>query len=150
MARFLTGECIDQRIRHIPKLTSPDQLLPRPASMSNIWTYWKSHSKQPRLASSIATQDLDVILAEKPAPQASTSSFPAGLSSSANAASNASNKGKGRESPSDIMLEETVDQEGHPENEGDTPIFEGSAAYLLAGGLAGAGTAGCYEQNTMH
>lgn len=117
------------------------QLLPRPTSLSNIWTYWKSHSKRPRLASSIATQDLDVILAEKPAPQASSSSFPAGLSSSASPENylSAAAKGKGKEVQESESERSAASADVHTEDESDKPIFEGSAAYLLAGGLAGAG-----------
>lgn len=100
-------------------------LLPRPASMGNVWKYWSSHTS-PRLATSIANQDLDVILAEKPAPPASSSSFTAGTASAQSHRKSSESDGVGGDAE---------------EEEGDnTPIFQGSGAYLLAGGLAGAGT----------
>lgn len=99
-------------------------LLPRPASMGNVWKYWTSHTS-PRLATSIANQDLDVILAEKPAPPASSSSFSAGTAS-AHTHGNTSEK-------------EQVDSSLDEEDRDNGPIFAGSGAYLLAGGLAGAG-----------
>lgn len=118
--------------------------------MPNIWTYWKSHSRQPRLATSMANQDLDVILAEKPSPPASTSSF-----SSAAASASASTAQTSRSAASAPSSDHSgaVKREEDPRNEdhGSAPqqhdeqeeegqgIFEGSAAYLIAGGLAGAG-----------
>ena len=84
-----------------------------------------------------------MILAEKPAPQASASSFSAGVTSSANSAGSAASqaKGKGRElPPADEESDPSAQAAEDSESQGDKPIFEGSAAYLLAGGLAGAGT----------
>lgn len=104
-------------------------LLPRPASMGNVWRYWTSHTS-PRLATSIANQDLDVILAEKPAPQASSASFSAGTASSAH-------QSHAKKDGTTDGLDSDSDAEGG--NDDDSPIFAGSGAYLLAGGLAGAG-----------
>lgn len=100
-------------------------LLPRPASMGNVWKYWTSHTS-PRLATSIANQDLDVILAEKPAPPASSSSFSA---STASAHTHSNTK-------HELSVEAAEEEE---DDEDSSPIFAGSGAYLLAGGLAGAG-----------
>ena len=100
-------------------------LLPRPASMGNVWKYWTSHTS-PRLATSIANQDLDVILAERPAPLTSSSSLKAGTASAQ------SQQQAKQDSGVDVI-------EGEGEDEDSSPIFAGSGAYLLAGGLAGAG-----------
>jgi solute carrier family 25 phosphate transporter 23/24/25/41 len=99
-------------------------LLPRPASMSNVWKYWTLHTP-PRLATSIATQDLDVILAEKPTPHAIHSSH-----SSVSASTHPHNK---HDEAADGVSSEDEEESDN------SPIFAGSGAYLLAGGLAGAG-----------
>lgn len=99
-------------------------LLPRPASLSNVWKYWTLHAPS-RLATSIATQDLDVILAEKPTPHTTSASHP---SHSAPIHSHS----KHDEEENGI----SSDDEEESDN---SPIFAGSGAYLLAGGLAGAG-----------
>lgn len=108
--------------------------------MSNVYTYWKSFAR-PRLASSIATQDLDVVLGEMPRSSSAKDSSRASSSPSA-----PSLKGKERAS---LETSATTRPPGHPDtadsrNSTDTSqksekgIFEGSGAYLLAGGIAGA------------
>lgn len=130
-------------------------LLPRQTSMQTVYNYWASFSR-PRLATSIMNQDLDVIVAEKP------STSPTHTASSA---ANTSTKGKGRavehddgghaqanrathleqsdhthsHAHSHTHAEDVDDAGGSADDEElDKPIFEGSGAYLLAGGLAGA------------
>ena len=108
-------------------------LLPRQASLPAVISYWQSFSRH-RLGTSMATQDLDVIVAEKPILPASTSSFSAGYVSS---------KGKGRAKNQDENHSNNAEKVDYtnPEQSRDEQgngIFEGSGAYLLAGGLAGA------------
>jgi solute carrier family 25 phosphate transporter 23/24/25/41 len=129
-------------------------LLPRPASMGNVWKYWTSYTS-PRLATSIANQDLDVILAEKPVlpPTGLSSSTSLPLSSSSSFSSAGTKLAGKQKVPSSAAISSSnpEDQDSSPvakddtEAEGDEnqPIFAGSGAYLLAGGLAGAG-----ESNT--
>lgn len=105
-------------------------LLPRPASMGNVWKYWTSHTT-PRLATSIANQDLDVILAEKP----NSISSPAASFSIQHKSAASQNQGE-KDERGDGVSAQQEEEEADGENR---PIFQGSGAYLLAGGLAGAG-----------
>ena len=110
-------------------------LLPRQASLPAVMSYWQSFP-EPRLHTSIATQDLDVLLAEKPPPFTGNSPFSA-------SAAIASSKGKIRALDQDEhsgLSSEGVDVSSLSQSSRDETngIFDGSGIYLLAGGLAGA------------
>jgi solute carrier family 25 phosphate transporter 23/24/25/41 len=116
-------------------------LLPRQTSLQTVYNYWASFSR-PRLATSIATQDLDVLLAERPTTAQSSAAHKAQHSTSS---LSSLAKGKGRALDQDEETLVDADKEGshthskaQDADEENKPIFEGSAMYLLAGGLAGA------------
>lgn len=121
-------------------------LLPRTTNVSNIVDYWQAYSYAPRLSASIATQDADVTLWGKPrntATAAAKASSEKGKAKAVNqedpslqASSTAAggSAGDGGSAPSTSKAD---GKEDDAEDE-DHGIFEGSGAYLLAGGLAGA------------
>ena len=104
----------------------------------------------------MANQDLDVILAEKPSPPAATSSFSSAAASASAPTAHASRSAVCASSSDrtgavsrdeDPRKEEhgSARQEHDEQEEEGQGIFEGSAAYLIAGGLAGAGEEGQIE-----
>lgn len=107
--------------------------------MSNVYTYWQSFAR-PRLASSIATQDLDVVLGEMPRASSAKDNSRASA-----APTTPSPKGKERAAPDTVAVPSANDDSGatdstssHTSQNPDKGIFEGSGVYLLAGGIAGA------------